>query len=365
MPRLSDQLYEEQIVSEPGVGRNKGLVLDRAQIECQGELCAIRSLRCELRLVWCHKDRFGDLCLSFTMVMFLDRRVREDLRSNRIRAGNCKRLKLQVKYFEDRGLCWKHWTEKGAITRMYGQGAQNLFSTFPKFRDVAVSGSVGVAIYDVMKWKKDLHWMPDKVDVFVAVPHNRSTYPLGMAFPVMIWWLDNVRSKRFDYVLASHGAKYGGRMLSFEYTCRNAKEHSFVVPKVMFTVTVAGEVRDICDKFELSLSAPILGMDRHGSMKMKTNREIRRAFRTRRCYCRYQVLDERARACIDKYERRGFECHQVFSKCWYWVRSDIPKFGGFRGGCPDPVPRSVVLSLLGRKPTLRETKEFLAEAVDG
>ena len=82
------------------------------------------------------------------MMVNLSKQGREDLRRNRIQTGNEKRWKLQEDYLERKSLSVREWTVKGALTRLYGQGVQKLFASFPKNAGVAVAGSVAVAIYN-------------------------------------------------------------------------------------------------------------------------------------------------------------------------------------------------------------------------
>ena len=277
--------------------------------------------------------------------------------SEQIELGNWKRSKLENRYVVRKQLSAKAWTVKGVTTRMYGQGAQKLFTSFPKQRDVAVAGSVAVAIYDTMLGKKDLDWLPDIVKVFVAVPAEEKEHPLRKAFPVMIKWLDEIRDKGLDYRLVPDSASYGDRSISFLFQCRNAALHtSMEAPMVLFLVRVADSVRSMCDKLDLTVSSPILGLDEDGSrMEIKTTPEIQAAFRTRKCRSRYQVLDGDL---IAKYAKRGFQCLQAFSRAWFFLRSAEPMFPSLGGECPSPVPRLLVSLLLGREPTAREEEEF-------
>ena len=293
--------------------------------------------------------------LTSTMAI-LSKRVQRFL-SEQIALGNWKRSKLEKRYVQRKHLSAKAWTVKGVTTRMYGQGAQKLFASFPKQVDVAVAGSVAVAIYDMMQGKKDLDWLPGVVKVFVAVPAEQKEYPLRKAFPAMLKWLDEIRDKGFDYRLVPDSASFGERSISFLFRCRNAGLYTSIeVPMVLFLVRVADSVRSLCDKLDLTVSSPILGLDEDGTrMEMKTTPEIEAAFRTRKCRSRYQVLDGDL---IAKYAKRGFQCLQAFSRAWFFLRSAEPLFPSLGAECPSPVPRLLVSLLLGREPTRREQDEF-------
>ena len=188
----------------------------------------------ELRMV--DRGRFGEdsvrvqsqrnvLAISTSTMAILSKRAQRFL-SEQIELGNWKRSKLENRYVVREQLSAKAWTVKGVTTRMYGQGAQKLFTSFPKQRDVAVAGSVAVAIYDTMLGKKDLDWLPDIVKVFVAVPAEEKEHPLRKAFPVMIKWLDEIRDKGLDYRLVPDSASFGDRSISFLFQCRNAALHT-------------------------------------------------------------------------------------------------------------------------------------------
>ena len=157
--------------------------------------------------------------------------------------SNVRRRSLQKKYTEHQRLPPKRWTAKGVVSRVYGQGAQKLFSSFPYFDDVAVTGETCIALYDMCRWKKDLDWSGDVVDIFVAVPWEIVHSPLQMAFPLIIEWLEKVRSKGFDYKLAVGGSLYGPRCISFDFDCHNKNEHPSVkVPRVKFSICIGDSV---------------------------------------------------------------------------------------------------------------------------
>ena len=286
----------------------------------------------------------------------ISRQAREDLRFDRIKTGNEKRWKLQEAY-RKKSLAAKEWTVKGVITRLYGQGAQKLFESFPKYRDAAVAGSVGVALYDVKEGKKDIDWLPDVVKVFVAVPYEMIAEPLALVFPLMIQWLDEVRGKGFNYRLETEGKSFWDRSISFLFKCQNPSEHGSIrMPRVLFLARCASSVRGMCDRLDLTVSSPVLGFDpENGDLALHTTDRIRKVFKKRRCECRYMVLDKRARACVDKYHDRGFDTVQPFLRGWYYERAEGPYPGGVSYKGAD-VPR-----LLGRKPSTREAEEFWQE----
>ena len=168
------------------------------------------------------------LAISTSTMAILSKRAQRFL-SEQIALGNWKRSELEKRYVQRKHLSAKAWTVKGVTTRMYGQGAQKLFASFPKQVDVAVAGSVAVAIYDMMQGKKDLDWLPGVVKVFVAVPAEQKEYPLRKAFPAMLKWLDEIRDKGLDYRLVPDSASFGERSISFLFRCRNASSISGVV----------------------------------------------------------------------------------------------------------------------------------------
>ena len=295
------------------------------------------------------------LTLSFRMVN-LSKEVREELRANRIKIGNEKRWKWQQRYLKQ-SLPVKEWTVKGVITRLYGQGAQKLFSSFTKYRHAAVAGSVGVAIYEAKLTKKDIDWVPEVVKVFVAVPFVSRKYPLRVAFPVMTEWLKEVREQGFDYRLDAGGMFFRDRCISFLFKCGNVVQHaSMRVPSVLFVVRCADSVRQMCERLDLTVSSPILGVAPNGlGMEVEVTDQIREVFESRRCQCRYVELDEQVEACVKKYHKRGFKVMQSFRRSWYCVRSEELYPCGLSYKCAD-VPQ-----LLGRKPTRHEREEFLVE----
>ena len=287
----------------------------------------------------------------------LSKQGREDLRRNRIQTGNEKRWKLQEDYLERKSLSVREWTVKGVLTRLYGQGVQKLFASFPKNAGVAVAGSVAVAIYDVKEQKKDIDWLPAVVKVFCAVPFEQRERPLSLAFPVMIKWLDEVREKGFDYRLDGGGKSFCHRSVSFLFKCRNAKQHALIrMPGVLFLVRCADSVRQMCERLDLTVSSPVLTAAPDGAgMEVQTTERIREAFESRMCHCRYHEWDEEAEVRVKKYRQRGFKIVQGFHRAWYCVRSEEPFPCGLTYKGAD------VPLLLGRKLTAREEEEFFVE----
>lgn len=272
---------------------------------------------------------------------------------------NMRRSKLSHKY----GL--RQWTWKGIITRIFGQGIQRVFKALPASKRAAISGSMAVAIFDMMQDKRDLSWMPNDVDVFVAIPRKNRRFPLATLFPIMNKWLESVRDQGFLYKLKSKGACYSTSMCIFDFECTNATNFPDMhLPKISFIAHPEESVRDICDNFDLSICGPILRRrNKDSPIDIEVTNEISQLFKQRMFYSKIRPTRRtrgglRTLQRVHKYKKREF----MFFKTDYdnqpFITSDdsfkLPRYG-YR---PRLVCKRFILLTLGREPTEQETINF-------
>lgn len=260
------------------------------------------------------------------------------------------------------GLYPKPWTFKGCITRLFGQGAQNLFITFPARPDAAVTGSVAVALYDMHLHKKDVTWIPNDLDIFIAVPYEERALPLAKAFPIMNQWLDDAREQGFHYELAPKGSTFGTFLTIFDFICTNPQDHPTVKhPKVSFIIRCAETVREICDQFDLPLCGAILLRGKDSTYRMSITQEMIPMYLHHVTYSRFQSLDIRTLNRMVKYNRRGYAIVQMPPSLATYDRispHEFPTIEYYRPRTNRPAPSWYIEGMLGRFPTHLEAERF-------
>ena len=278
---------------------------------------------------------------------------------------NDRRRRFADKY---KSLGSRRWTWKGIITRIFGQGIQGVFQGLPVSSTAAISGSMGVAIYDMIQDKRDLHWIPNDVDVFVAIPQSQRAYPLMKLFPIMTKWLRSVQARGFNYKLKEGRAIYGQKMIIFDFECTNAYGfRHMLLPKISFIAHPEDTVRAICDRFDLSICGPILcRQDENDPIDIDVTNEIRHLFSERIFYSKVRPNSHlqgavRTRNRIKKYRQRGFRFFET-----NWNRAPWLTSGSFDKYIPFYQPahracKQYVALTLGRWPTEQECIDFNVE----
>lgn len=259
----------------------------------------------------------------------------------------------------------RQWSFKGAITRIFGQGIQRVFKDLPATNKAAITGSMGVAVYDMILHKRDLNWIPNDVDVFIAIPPSQQRYPLHVMLPIVTKWLNSVRSQGFQYELKDGGACFSSNMCIFDYVCTNARSFPKLrLPKISFIGRPARSVRAITREFDLCICGPILSRSsRAQPIKPKVTYEMEQLFKKRIFYsdvnpflCTRWSLRTWKR--VLKYIEREFD----FLKTEY-IPPPIPN--GYFPSFPfmyyrprRPLDKQFVINNLGREPTTQECSDF-------
>ena len=286
---------------------------------------------------------------------------RERQRRNRyaIIFRNAKRDWLR-EHYEKQGLQPRKWTETGSWTRLFGQGSQALLDSFPAHKQAAITGSVAVALYDMQVNKEDISWRPNDLDIFVAIPPDEQDLPLARAYPIIMKWVRDAKTKGFHYSLTRGSSLYSNMMCIYDFVCDNPSDHPHIRhPKVSFVVKCADSVREICDGFDLPICGPILLRDEHG-YKIDVTDGMEDMFRKHLTYCRYRVLNTRTMFRMIKYNQRGFTIVQPDQAQPYNDSSELefPTVEYYRPRTQQPVPEWFVRSMLGRRPTQEEARIF-------
>ena len=262
--------------------------------------------------------------------------------------------------YENRGLEDKEWTPKGIWTRMFGQGSQALLDTFPASEDAAITGSVGVALYDMQVNKCDITWHPNDLDIFIAIPEEERLHPLAKAYPIIKKWFRDSNDKGFSYSLTQGSSFYSADMCIYDFICDNQYDHPLVRhPKVSFIIQCADSIRAICDEFDLPICGPILLRNENG-YKLDITKGMKEMFQRHETHCRYRVLNTRTMYRMIKYSQRGFSIvqpaePQPYNEC---LGQYFPTVEYYRPRTQKPVPGWFVAGLLGYWPTEEETQIF-------
>ncbi len=260
----------------------------------------------------------------------------------------------------------RDWTYKGILTRIFGQGIQRVFKDLPATNNAAITGSMGVAAYDMILHKRDLNWIPNDVDVFIAIPRSRQRYPLRVLYPIMTKWLRSVQAQGFHYKLVA--AHYSWGMCVFDFICTNAQEFPKIqLPKISFIGRPARSVRDITRDFDLSICGPILSRSPTSNrIRPAVTYEMYQMFRTHRFWSRVRpdcsFEGSRTRARVKKYKEREFRFFATdYPDPRTRTRRSQGRFSRFPFRCyhqRGPVPRHFIIKNLGREPTKRECIDF-------
>ena len=249
------------------------------------------------------------------------------------------------------------WSTANNIVRLFGVGALDLFATFPASDDAAITGSVGVALFDMYMHKKKASFFPNDVDIFIAVPLDERALPLAKAYPIITKWIHDSQAKGFHYSLTKGGSVYGNKMCIYDFVCQNEQVHPKLRhPKVSFIIKCASSVREICNEFDLPICGPILLRNKMGRYHLDVTTEMIYMFHNHKTTCRYQVLDPRMLTRMIKYHKRGFTIFQpdyILSK-HERLRGDFPTVEYYWPRSVKPVPAWFIEDLLGRLPTEEE-----------
>ena len=260
----------------------------------------------------------------------------------------------------------RDWSIKGILTRIFGQGIQRVFQPLPATTRAAISGSMGVAVYDMMLHKRDLNWKPNDVDVFVAVPRRHRNQPLKYMFPIMTKWLRSVRDQGFLYELKPNGTCYSEAMCIFDFECTNASEHPGLhLPTISFIGRPADSVRDICQEFDLPICGPILyRRTRKSLLRVRVTTEIQQLYKRRRFYSKVRPTwrtprGRRTKYRIEKYEMREFQFFLTdYDPHHQTASGKFPRFPPYYHRHTHPVCKQFIIESLGREPTEEECTDF-------
>ena len=262
--------------------------------------------------------------------------------------------------FQDKGLEDKDWSLKGCWTRLYGQGSQALLDTFPATEDAAITGSVGVALYDMQLNKTDITWHPNNLNIFIAVPKEEHLQPLVKAYPIIKKWFRDAQDKGFNYSLTQGSSFYSTDMCIYDFVCDNQDRHPLIRhPKVSFVIRCAESVRAICDQFDLPICGPILLRNENG-YRIDVTDGMEEMFQNHRTHCRYRLLDTRTLYRMIKYLGRGFTIAQPEEPQPYneHFGREFPTVEYYRPRTQVPVPGWFITNILGNWPTEEETQIF-------
>ena len=258
----------------------------------------------------------------------------------------------------------RRWTYKGCLTRIFGQGIQGVFKKLPCSRRAAITGSMGVAVYDMIRNKRDLNWIPNDVDVFVAISPRHRQEPLGKLYPIMTQWLRSVQDQGFMYKQTK--SCYSRAMCVFDFECTNAQDFpNLRIPKISFVARPAMTVRDICEEFDLPICGPILcRRTRNSPIGTWVTEEIRHLFTHRVFYSRvYPASTTREGRStfqrIKKYIRREFEYMETDDRDPMVITgAQFPRFPNRIYNTRRPVCKRFIIRTLGREPTEQECLDF-------
>ena len=246
---------------------------------------------------------------------------------------------------------------------MFGQGIQGVFKDLPASTRAAVTGSMGVAAYDMMHNKRDLNWIPNDVDVFVAIPPQYREEPLKKLYPIMSKWLLSVRSQGFHYKLTKNC--YSRAMCIFDFECTNAEDFpNLRLPKISFIGRPAISVRHICNEFDLPICGPILRRrTRDSPIGTCITNEIRHLFTRRMFYSK--VLPTTTTAAgrstyqrIKKYVHREFRYFETDHPDPLIITGQFPRFPFRVYHARRTVCKRFIIRTLGREPTEQECLDF-------
>ena len=253
------------------------------------------------------------------------------------------------------------WSVVYSIVRLFGPGAQDLFSTFPASESAAITGSVGVALFDMYMHQRMATFIPNDVDIFIAVPFSEHSLPLATAYPIITKWIRDVRAKGFHYSLNGGRFVYSDKMCIYDFVCHNERRHpNLRHPRVSFIIKCASSVRKICDEFDLPICGPILLRTNGGCYRIDVTNEINYMFRHHKTACRFQVLSPSIMNRMIKYHERGFTIIQpdyINSKKEHLQNS----FPALEYYCPrsfKKVAAWFIEELLGRFPTEEEANIY-------
>ena len=295
-------------------------------------------------------------------VMCISKPLNPDWLDKNARRGfrNLKRQRLARKHGSRR------WSCKGVLTRIFGQGIQRVFKKLPASAKAAVSGSTGVAVFDMIQGKRDLNWIPNDVDVFVALTPRYRSKPLKRMYAIMTEWLRSVEAQGFHYKLKRGGACYSKAMCIFDYECTNASDFpNLHLPKISFIGRPAKSVHHICREFDLPICGPIMRRRNQDSpIKVWITKEIRELFKNRCFYSKVDptkatVISRRTRHRVDKYEEREFEFfHTDYEVPVASSDGEFPSFPKHYYRHYKPICKQFIITSLGREPTLQECHDF-------
>lgn len=260
----------------------------------------------------------------------------------------------------------RSWTYKGVLTRIFGQGIQGIFKDLPASAKAAITGSMGVAVYDMMTNKRDLNWMPNDVDVFVAIPRHHRKKPLRKMYPIMSKWLRSVQAQGFLYEL--NRACYSKAMCVFDYKCTNAKAFPDLhLPKISFIGHPASSVREICNGFDIPICGPILcRRTRKSPIRTNVTAEISHLFQTRTFYSNTTpttrtLNGRRTYQRIVKYVGREFTyfpTDRPYRRRLRTASGRFPRFPTRIYQSRRRVCKRFIITTLGREPTKQERLDF-------
>ena len=245
-------------------------------------------------------------------------------------------------------------------TRMFGQGSQALLDTFPASKAAAITGSVGVALYDMQVNKCDITWHPNDLDIFIAIKEEEREEPLAKAYPVIKQWFRDANDKGFNYSLTQGSSFYSPDMCIYDFVCDNQNQRPLIRhPKVSFIIRCADSVRDICNEFDLPICGPILLRNERG-YKIDVTKGMKEMFEKHETHCCYRVLNTRTMYRMIKYNQRGFSIVQPTEPqpCNERLGRYFPSVEYYRPRTQVPVPGWFVESLLGDWPTEEDAEIF-------
>lgn len=257
----------------------------------------------------------------------------------------------------------RRWTYKGVLTRIFGQGIQGVFKELPASARAAITGSMGVAAYDMMLNKRDLNWIPNDVDVFVAISPQHRQKPLKKMYPIMTKWLRSVQAQGFNYELKQ--ACYSRAMCIFDFVCTNAEAFPDIrLPKISFIGHPAQSIRHICNEFDLPICGPILYRHtRNSPIRVHVTAEIKHLFKERMFYSKIDPSTttwQGRRTChrIAKYIQREFEFFATDRRRPRTTGGRFPRFPLRIYLSRRRVCKRFIIRTLGREPTKQEHIDF-------
>lgn len=227
---------------------------------------------------------------------------------------------------------------------------------------------MGLAVYDMAHGKRDLNWVPNDVDIFVALSQHQRKQPLAELYPIMATWLRSVQDQGFLYKLKKGGACYSKAMCIFDFECTNASAFPQLhLPKISFIGRPAKSVREICNEFDLSICGPILHRcNQESPIGIHVTNEIRYLVSRRQFYSnilptRRTRKGRRTYYRIQKYKGREFRFFRANYHQPALVSGKFPNFPTFYFRHKKPVCKQFIIASLGREPTLQESRDFNIE----